>query len=297
MELRHLRLIETVAAEGNFTRAVNKLSVSPSALSHQLKELETEVGVQLFYRVNKKLIITDAGKILLRSAKKIAKELAQVELDLMALREGQTGELRITTECYTCYHWLPGLLKTFNHDFPGVEISIHTENTSNPIDAIMDGKVDAAITSCIDDNPAIEYTELFRDEMVAVVAKGHPWESKRYIDARDFADQNVIIYSRPLETVALFSQLLIPHQVNPKRVIEMQLTEAQIEMVKAGYCVKVLARWAIAPYLRNHPIVAIPVTRKGLHRTWYVARMKNDSQPDYYKAFVKSLVIQMKSES
>jgi LysR family transcriptional regulator for metE and metH len=293
MELRHLRLIETVAEEGNFTRAVNKLSVSPSALSHQLKELERETGVQLFYRVNKKLVITEAGRILLRSARKIARELQKAECDLMAFRDGLVGELRITTECYTCYHWLPGLLKKFNHDFPGIEISIHTEFTNDPIAPLLEGKVDAVITSTTERSIGIEYTELFRDEMVAVVAKGHPWEGKAFVDAEDFADQQVVIYARPLESVTLFKQLLIPRNISPRKIIEMQLTEAQIELVKAGYCVKVLARWAIAPYLKSHDLVTIPLTRKGLHRSWYVASLKKEKIPGYYQAFIKSLTSQM----
>ena len=296
MELRHLRLVETVAAEGSLTKAVSKLSVSPSALSHQLKEVENEIGVQLFYRVNKKLVITDAGRILLRSAQRILKEMEHVEQNLVSFRDGQVGELKITTECYTCYHWLPGVMKTFSREYPGVEIKIQTEYTTNSVLALLDGKVDAFITYNLERNSAIEYTELFRDEQVAIVAKGHPWEGKAYVDAEDFADQNVIIYSKPLESVTLFRQLLIPQNISPKKVIEMQLTEAHIEMVKAGYCVEVLTKWAVDPYLKTQPITAIPVTKNGLKRTWYLASLKKDKQPGFYQSFIRSLVRQMRNE-
>ncbi len=294
MELRHLRLIETVAAEGNLSRAVSKLNVSPSALSHQLKELETEVGVQLFYRVNKRLVITDAGKILLTSAQKVLNEIEKAEYELMTLRDGQIGELKITTCCYTCYHWLPGVMKTFSKDFPGVDIKVHPELTCDSMSVLLEGKVNVVLTSNLEDNAAIEYTELFRDEQVAVVAKGHPWEGKAYVEASDFADQNVVIYSRPLESVTLFRQLLIPENISPKKIIEMQLTEAQIEMVKAGYCIKVISKWAIQPYLKTQPITILPVTKKGLYRTWYFASLKKDKQPQYYQPFIRSLVRQMK---
>jgi len=297
MELRHLRLVETVANEGNLTKAVNKLNVSPSALSHQLREVESEIGVQLFYRVNKKLLITNAGKILLKTAQKVLRELEKAEYELLTFRDGQIGELRLTTECYTCYHWLPGLMKTFSKDFPGVEIKIYTEHTLNPIDALFSGKVDAVITSNLDNNSAIEYRELFRDELVAVVAKDHPWKNKVFVEAEDFADQNLIIYSRPLETGILFRQLLIPQNISPKKIIEMRLTEAQVEMVKAGYGVKVMAKWAIKPYLKTQPLVTIPVTRKGLHRTWYFASLKKEKHPVYYESFIKSLAWHMRNES
>jgi len=75
----------------------------------------------------------------------------------------------------------------------------------------------------------------------------------------------------------------------------MQLTEAQIEMVKAGYCVMVISKWAIEPYLKSKDLTIIPVTNKGLYRTWYFATLKNERQPTYIKSFIKSLSFQMRN--
>ncbi len=294
MELRHLRLVETVANEGSLAKAVDKLSVSPSALSHQLKEIETEIGVRLFDRISKKLVITDAGRIVLRSAKRVLRELELAEHDLMVMRDGQVGELNITSECYTCYHWLPGVMKSFSRDFPGVDIKIHPDLVDRSISALLGGQVDGVITSEWTDNPMIAYHQLFRDEMVAVVANGHPWEEKPYVEAEDFANENLIIYGKPLDSVYVFRQVLIPNNISPKKVMEVRLTEAQLEMVKAGYGVKTIARWAIEPYLKTHPITAIPITEKGLSRTWYFATLKKEPQPLYYKCFIKSLIRQMR---
>ena len=294
MEIRHLRLIESVAEEGNLTKAVKKLNVSPSALSHQLKEIEQELGVQLFDRVNKKLIITDAGRVMLKSAQKILSELEVAEHELINLRDGQVGELDITTECYTCYHWLPGVMKTFSREFPGINVNIHPDYTADPIPYLLDGKVDGVLTSEVVKNNAIKYRELFRDELVAVVAQGHPWEDKPYVEAEDFADQNVLIYSRPLESVALFRQVLLPANVTPRKITEILLTEAQVEMVKTGAYVKVLAKWAVEPYLKTQPIVTVPVTKNGLHRTWYFAMLKKETTAPYIDKFIKILARQMK---
>lgn len=294
MELRHLKLLEAVSEEGNLTKVVDRLHVSSSALSHQLREIERELGLPLFHRVNKKLILTDAGRVLLKSAKSVLRELDKVELDLKHLKEGSSGEIRIATECYTCYHWLPGVAKSFSETYPSVDISIHPEYTDSSIAPLLNGKVDAVITSYPEDNPSIEYRELFRDEQLAVVAEDHAWAKREYIEAEDFVTENVIIYCGPLETVSLFSQLLIPKGVSPKKVTELQLTEAQIEMVKAGFGVKVIAKWAVEPYLKNQPIVALPVTKKGLHRTWYLALLKQEKYPDFYECFIESLRNQMK---
>lgn len=294
MEIRHLRLVEAVATEGNLSKAVDKLYVSASALSHQLKELESELGVSLFHRINKKLILTDAGRIFLQSATKILRELEVAEQTIGRLRDGQTGEIRICTECYTCYHWLPGVMKSFHTEFPQVELSIHPEHTHSPLTPLLNGEVDAVITSTAEDHPTIEFRKLFRDELFVVVAKGHPWTQKPFVEAEDFRTEHVIIYSKPLETVTLFSQLLLPNQIMPRKITELQLTEAQLEMVKMNYGIKVMAKWAIAPYLKTQPIAAIPITQKGLHRTWYLALMKRDTQPEYYEAFIRTLIHQLR---
>ena len=112
--------MEAVAEEGNLSKVVDRLSVTSSALSHQLKEVEQELGLPLFHRINKKLVLTDAGRVLLKSAKSILKELNQAEKQITALREGERGHMRISTECYTCYHWLPGVMKTFSQTFPHI---------------------------------------------------------------------------------------------------------------------------------------------------------------------------------
>ncbi|MEM9329569.1 MAG: LysR family transcriptional regulator [Bacteroidota bacterium] len=293
MELRHLRLLDAVAEEGSLTKVVDRLHVSASALSHQLKEVENELGLPLFHRVNKKLILTDAGRVLLRSAKSVLRELDKASTDLKHLREGSSGTIRIATECYTCYHWLPGVAKSFAQSYPSVDISIHPEFTGSPIKSLLDGQVDAVITSIPEDHPNIEYCELFRDEQLAVVAQDHPWAEKTHVEAEDFATENVIIYHGPTETVSLFNMLLTPRGVSPAKVTELQLTEAQIEMVKAGFGVKVIAKWAVAPYLKSQPIVALPVTERGLHRTWYLALLRQENRPAYYDCFMESLSAHM----
>ncbi len=295
MELRHLRLLEAVAENGSLAKVVDQLHVSASALSHQLKEVEKEIGLALFHRVNKKLILTDAGRVLLKSAKAVLRELDKAEVDLQHLKDGHYGEIRIATECYTCYHWLPGVASSFSETYPNVNISIHPEYTGSPIGPLLEGKVDAIITSIPEDNPNLQYVELFRDQQLAVVSEDHTWATKEFVEAEDFRTENVIIYHGPVETVSLFTMLLIPKGVTPKKVTEIQLTEAQIEMVKAGFGVKVIAKWAVEPYLKTQPIVALPVTEKGLHRTWYLAMLKQDQLPDYYECFMDSLRKQMKN--
>ncbi len=289
MELRHLRLVKEVAEKGSLTRAMDTLYLSQSALSHQLKEVESQLGAALFHRVNKKLVLTGAGKIVLASAEKILKELEQAEMAVKKYASGGTGTVRIATECYTCYHWLPTLMVDYNREFPNVDIEIFPETTTDPVKHILDGRLDLAIVSRIVDNPNIQSTKLFTDELVAVIPADHPWTEKEYVNAADFAHEQVFIHSHPVESVTLFQRVLIPEGVSPKKVTAIQITEAAVEMIKAGMGVKVFARWIIEPYLSGNKLALIPVTKKGLCRSWYAITLSRPDPPQYLDNFIDHL--------
>src|SRR5947208_6674771 len=113
LEVRHLKLVAAVADVGSLTRAGDRLHLTQSALSHQLRDIEDRLGAPLFLRVGKRLVLTPAGQRLLESARDVLERLKQTEEAIRRLGQERAGVLRITTECTTCYHWLPPLLTTY----------------------------------------------------------------------------------------------------------------------------------------------------------------------------------------
>lgn len=289
MEIRHLKLIREVAETKSLTKAKDALFLSQSALSHQLKEIEGQLGTQLFHRVNKQLILTNAGKMVLESAERILKDLERTEMSIKKYVSGTSGTLRLATQCYTCYHWLPSLMTDFKKEFPNVEIEIFHNNNADVEDQILEGAIDLAIIYENSDRPNIAYHELFRDEVYALVPAGHPWSKKPFVEAQDFENQNVIIHSYPLESVSLFSQVLIPEGVKPKQVMQVQVTEAVVELVKAGMGVNVMAKWIVEPYLQDNKLALVPVTKRGIHRTWHAITLSDENSPQYLQNFVQHL--------
>ncbi|GAA4300720.1 LysR family transcriptional regulator [Compostibacter hankyongensis] len=288
METRYLRLIKAIVEEGNITRAIDQLHLSQSALSYQLKEAELQLGTPIFFRRNKKLILTPAGKRLYATANLVLKELDAAEAEIRKMMNGETGVIKISTECYTSYHWLPPVLKKFKSAFPNVEVEIVFEATHRPIEKLMDGSLDLAITSNPEQTDKIEYIELFTDEMLAVVSQHHPWAGQEYVSAEDFANIPLIIHSLPLDTVSVFRSLLIPKGINPKKLIVLPLTEASIEMAKANMGVIVMANWALRPYITEE-IKAIKVTKEGFFRNQFMARIREREYPVFFDYFIKFL--------
>ena len=129
LEVRHLLLVAAVADEGSLTSAGRRLNLTQSALSHQLLDVEERLGTPLFHRFNRKMTLTEAGERVLASARRILDDLKRTEEDLRLYSTNQRGAIRVTTECYTVYHWLPSVMKTFHASYPGIDIRIDVDST------------------------------------------------------------------------------------------------------------------------------------------------------------------------
>ena len=290
IEVRHLQLVSTVAEEGSLTKAGDRLHLTQSALSHQLRDLEERLGVLLFRRLNKKMILTQAGERLLHSAQIVRNELEKAQGEIQRMGKGDAGVLRLSTECYTCYHWLPALLKKFNKRFPNVEVRIMVEATRRPIQALLNGKIDLAIISPnTAREPKLRYEPLFQDELVVVMNARHPLRSRRYVEVKDLAGENLFVYDLPDKELSVLQQVFLPAGISPKRVSRVQLTEAIVELVKAGLGISVLARWVVWPYMKSGDLVAISLTKKGIYRQWTAAMIEDEPAPEYTMEFIRLL--------
>jgi LysR family transcriptional regulator for metE and metH len=288
LDIRHLKLIVAVTEEKTVTRAGEVLHLTQSALSHQLREIEEKLGTPLFLRMNKKMILTQAGDRLLRTARQVLDEMKRAEDQISQMAANREGILRISTECYTCYHWLPDIMTVFRRKYPGVEVKIDAHATHRPIQALLQGKLDLAIVSEVRRDKQLQYRPLFDDEFVAVMSPDHPLVKRPYLTARDFADQNLILYVDPEEST-VYRKILRPAGIAPARVSTVPLTEAIIEMVKAGLGISALARWAVKEQISAGKLVARPLTHRGLRRQWQAVTIKQDTTPAYIDEFVALL--------
>jgi LysR family transcriptional regulator, regulator for metE and metH len=289
MEIRHLRLIKAIVEEGSITKAMGRLYLTQSALSYQLKEAEQQLGTQIFLRVNKKMVLTKAGEKLYETANDILEKLEDTEAEIKKMMFGEFGEIRLSTECYSSYHWLPSVMRQFQLLYPNIDLKIVMEATHYPLQKMLTGALDIAIISDPIKDNSIKYIELFQDEMMVVVSKMHPWATKKFVVAEDFATEHLLIHSLPLETVSLHQFFLAPANVSPKKITPLPLTEASIEMVKADMGIMVMAKWALQPYLKKNPLKAVKIGKTGLKRKHYVAIMSNKTYPDYFNHFIEFL--------
>lgn len=289
LDVRHLRLVAAVVDTGSVTAAAKVLHLSQPALSHQLRDVEERLGTELFQRQGRRMLLTSPGKRVLEAARKVVAEVEAAEAEVSQLARPSQGLLRLATECYTAYHWLPGVLRRFSSKHPGVEVRIAVEATRRPVDALLSGELDLGIVSEPVKHRRLTGAPLFEDELLAVMAPDHPLAKKPVLHAADFAREHVLLYSIPLTESTLFQQVLVPAGVTPARVSRVELTEAMIEMAKAGLGVGLLARWAVAPELAKGTLRAVRVTKPGLRRHWHAAWPRVVRPPPWLGTFVELL--------
>jgi LysR family transcriptional regulator, regulator for metE and metH len=288
LELRHLQLVVAIAETGSVTRAGERLFLTQSALSHQLRDIEGRLSARLFHRVGKRMVPTSAGEAMLRSARDVIDLVVRTEDNVRRASSNGHGVLRLATECSTCYHWLPGILKEYRRAHPAIDIQIEVAETSHPLAALVQGRLDLAIVSSrIGDRRLVTYP-LFEDDMVVIVAPDHPLAAKPFVRLQDFASETLLLYP-PKEDSTLCNEILRPAGIAPAAIQAVPLTEGIIELVKAGLGVAVLAEWAVAPYVRAGSLRALPLTRRGYHRRWSAAVLRDMAAAPYVKDFVALL--------
>jgi LysR family transcriptional regulator, regulator for metE and metH len=286
IDLRHLKLIKEIATTGNMTKAASRLFLTQPSLSHQLKEIESRLGIPLFLRINKSMVLTPAGERMLKAANDILPQVEAAESDIVN-GLNRTKEIRMSTKCYTGYHWLPALMKEFNEEFPEVIFDVVTEAMTEPVDYLLRGKIDIAIINDKITQRGVHTEKLFDDEMVLLVPNDHPLADKPFVVAEDFRDENLIIYKESFAEDFFSARLLIPAKVTPKRLTKMQLTEARVELVRAGIGITVLSRWLVRSFLhKGSGLRQVKVTRKGFYRGWYVACLEQTKEDVHLKKFV-----------
>lgn len=282
VEMRHLEMIQAIHEEGTLTGAAARLFLSQPALSRQIAKVEQRLGARLFRRHASGMTLTAEGQRVLRSAEKVLAEVARAEEDVRLMAEGQLGTVRLTTECFMCYHWLPGIARAFGQHHPGIEVQLVPECTRDPYGALESSAAEVALVYTAPPvAEAVDRVALFDDEIVALVASSHPTAERPCLTPEDFDSETLLChYAEPGRGV-LEREFLEPAGIRPGRTMEMLVTPAVVEMARAGFGVAVVPRWILTSVASLEDLRVLPLGAGGLWRTWSAAwqRIRSDERP------------------
>lgn len=271
-------MLQAMARTGSVTRAAAMLGLTQSALSHQIREAERRLGLDLFVQRDKRMQLTPVAVSLSEEAGRILTQLETLEKQIARDRGVMRHIVRIGCGAYSGYRWLPRFLRVFQHAAADIDIEVVADATQRPLQALLDRDIDVAVTSATPDKATTRSLKLFRDELVLIMAPDHPLAQRGIVVAQDLSDQVYISYSAVAEKGHEFDRFMKPAQVSYRSMLRVELTEAIVELVIGGFGISILSRWAVAHNLRTGALSSARVTRRGLHVNWYAATRK--SEPD-----------------
>ena len=287
IEFRHLRTIKAIHECGGLARAADQLNITQSALSHQIKGLEDQAGVELFQRRSKPMKLSAAGLRLLRLAEQILPQVEATQQEFSSLRDGRTGRMHIAIECHACFEWLFPVLETFRKSWGDVDVDIRPGLAFDALPALQKEEVDLVVSSDPEDLPGVEFIELFDYDAVFVAASVHPLAQKDFVEAEDFRGQTLITYPVERTRLDVFSQLLIPARVEPAAIRQVELTAVILLLVASNRGVAVLPDWVVREVRYHSDYVTRPLTEDGITKRLYAAIRTDDAEKPFMAHLLK----------
>jgi len=268
LDLRHLQMIRAIGRTGRVVDAADELGLTPSALSHRIKEAERRLGVPLFERMHKRLRMTAAAEYLANFSEKFLGELYLIEDEVRRMNAGIDHVVRIAVENYSTYHWFPDFLSKFRTDHPNIDIQIMAGNRRDMVGSLLDRHIDLAITAGGAPHTATERVPLFQDPLVFICAPEHPLAAENSVSAAEIEGQRFITFTKTPEPDQEFARLFRPERRYPVWTASVELPEAIIELVAADQGTSILAKWAVEPHVAAGRIVAIPLAPNPILVDW-----------------------------
>ncbi len=287
IELRHLRTLVALRDTGSLVEAADRVFLTQSALSHQIKELESRIGCSLFVRKTRPVRFTSAGTRLLRLADDVLPRVHGTELDLQRLAGGESGRIFMAIECHSCFEWLLPAIDTYRDQWPDVELDISSGFHFAPLPALARGDLDLVITADPVDEIGVHYFPLFSYEAQLAMSKDHVLTARDWVEPSDLSQEVLISYPVDRDRLDLFTSFLDPAGVEPKRVRHAELTTMIVQLVASGRGVACLPNWALHEYSEKDYLAVRSLGEEGVWPTLYAAVRKDQATAPFMLGFVE----------
>ncbi|WP_326983975.1 LysR substrate-binding domain-containing protein [Chryseobacterium sp. MYb264] len=272
MELRQIRYFLKAKELLNFTEAAAHLFISQSTLSQQIKQLEEELGILLFNRIGKRIILTEAGEIFSRYAEKSLLKSQEGLLAMQDLKEVKSGELNIGVTYGMRTTMITALIE-FSKEYPGVRVNIVFGTTSELMDQLHHVQLDFILTFAEGNRVELfNYVPLFTSPMTVVVSKDSNWAKKKTISLKEIIDLPLAMPTKGYSTTKNMMQAFAENKLQPKILIEINDIPTLLELVKSGNWCSILAETTVR---EKDDLVTIPIQARNMIRTAMVISLKD----------------------
>lgn len=287
LERNHLMIIREVAREGSLTAAAARLNLTQPALSHAVRKIEFQLGVKIWRREGRSLVLTQAGQWLLSLANRLLPQFSLAEERLEQFANGERGTLRIGMECHPCYQWLLNVVSPYLERWPKVDVDVRQKFQFGGIGALLSNEIDILVTPDPLYKPGLNFTPVFDYELVLVVGSSHKLYGAKHITPEQLASETLITYPVPSERLDIYTQFLQPAGIAPRQQKQIETTDIMLVMVAHGRGVAVLPRWLVEEYASRYDLHAIRLGKNGIAKQIFLGRRETDDDIQYLADFIK----------
>ncbi|MGS0828222.1 LysR family transcriptional regulator [Shewanella sp. 0m-8] len=274
IELRHLRTLVALKESGSLAGAAKKRFVTQSALSHQIKELETRINSAIFVRKSKPLSFTQEGARLLNLAEDILPKVIETEFDLKkGLAEGD-NHLGVGIECHSCFRWLMPVMEQFRKQYPQADLDLSSRHLFDSLNALELGELDVVLTSDPVPAQSIAYQHLFDFEVRLVVASDHPLAQQEYVTPKQLENLAILSYPVSLERIDIYRHFLEPAGIKPGPQVKCDLTMMLLQRIACKDGIAALPSWSINE-AHGLSLTSVKLGPDGLKRPLFGAYRRN----------------------
>lgn len=286
LELRHLETIHAIHETGSLNEAADRLHVTQSALSHQLRDLETRLGVALLNRRTRPARLTTAGLRVLSLATEVLPRIRSTERELQRLAQGRSGRLHLAIDCHSCFQWLMPALDNFRQQWPDVMLDLSAAFSFAPLPALVRGDLDLVITSDPAPLDNVQYLPLFSYELVLAANRANPICQQDYVHPEDLSSQTLITYPVDRQRLDVYTVFMDPAEVEPAAVRTAELTPIILQLIASGRGVAALPNWALMEYMQHDWLAVCRLGAEGIWRTLYATVRTEDVDAPYIQDFM-----------
>jgi DNA-binding transcriptional LysR family regulator len=279
MDIRQLEMFRAVAEEASFTRAAERLHVSQSAISRQVKLLEDELGGMVLHRGGRRVTPTPAGELLLRLANRVQRDMREVVSQISETRELQRGALTLAGGMTVCMYVLPRLLRKFRSLYPRIDLRVASGSSEELQGMLRSHEVDLALLTLPVVAKDLEVRPVLKEEMVVVTAPRHPLSRERTVDPAQLGRYPLIVYEPGSNTRKAIDQFFLEQEIPMDVAMETENVEIIKAMVAAGLGITLIPYMGIARDVRLGRFAYARVRGRRLYRETGWVHLKSDYVP------------------
>lgn len=276
MNIHQVHIFNITARTLSITKTAKKMHLSQPSVSIQIKDLEDSLNVRLFDRINRKITLTDAGKVFFEYSERLLSLIDEIDAVMNEFSSGDVGRLVLGASSTVGIYVLPRFLGEFKELYPKAEIALHIQNRQEAVEQCVAGELDFAFMQDPPKHPDLQSEFFMKDELVIVCSPKHRWAKMGHLTMKMLSSEPepMILREEGSGTRGIIEYVLKRYGIERKVTMELSSSEGIKRAVEANLGVAVLSKNVIASEIKNKTLVALPIKDLDTKREFFVVRNK-----------------------